>query len=150
MEKSNYSRRVVTLSIIFVSVIAVAHFAIEPVFSQNYVTLTNYQTHIDLHATTSTSFLTYVTVQFSSSSSFVTDITVLFTTSTSFITFVYVTMTNSTSTTTYPAPAQFAPRLTGENSKSYFSSILYAFFAVWAGIRAKTLYTVTRRSLRRR
>jgi len=128
---------------------AIANLAVEPAFSQTYVTVTSYHTYVAVSFTTSTSFLEYVSTQVSRSVS-LTYFTTVFTTSTSFLTYVSVMFTSSTSVVGYPAPvANFVPGWAGPALANYSSIILYVFLAIWMGLRSKAMRVASVHVVRR-
>jgi hypothetical protein len=139
LERTRHSRQAVALCLAFASVMAISYYAVPPVFSQLYVTVTRFQTYTTIGFTTSTSFLTYVVVEPSSSPSTLTYTSVLFTTSTSLLTYVTIVYTSSTTFFTQPAPGDtvIPASLT---SADYFSTMLYAFLIVWVGVRSRAFY----------
>jgi len=148
LEKTRHSRRAVALCLAFASVMAISYYAVPPVFSQLFVTVTRFQTYTTIGFTTSTSFLTYVVVEPSSSPSTLTYTSVVFTTSTSLLTYVTVSYTSSTTFFTQPAPGDVLIPA-GLTSADYFSTMLYAFLIVWAGFRARAFYAKALRVVRR-
>ncbi len=145
-------RTVVACSLEFASIMAIMYFAVQPVFSQAYVTfstVTSYATYEAPIFTTTTSYLTYVITVFSSSS-VITYITTLFTTSTSLLTYVSVAFSSTTTTVTYPSPsftAAYGP--IASSPTQYLTDALYASVLVWAAIRVKPVYTRVQRLFRR-
>jgi predicted neutral ceramidase superfamily lipid hydrolase len=140
-----HSQRLVALCLVVASITAIAHFAVPSVFSQGYATVTSNLTYTSVGFTTSTSFLTAVTVEFSNTYSYLTYVSIAWVTSTSYLTYVE----SATSTTTRAAPWFHLPSSTSLLSMNYLSGILYAFLAIWVGIRLQAFYTVTVHLFRR-
>ena len=124
-----HHQRAVIILLVFASVMGIANFAVNPVFSQIYPTATSLPMTTVSNTTTGfsrtvTFVRTYNTTGFTTSSSYFTQIMVAFVTSTTFFTYVQVTFTSSTSTVAYPAPPNHPnPNSGGPLQVNYFPAI---------------------------
>ena len=139
---------IIALCLIAASILAIAHLAIEPVFSQTFVTVTSFATYVSPVFSTSTSFLTYI-VTVVSSSSFLTYYSTVFSTTTSIMTYVDVAFSTTTTSITYPSPTFTGAPYSVTPLVGYLSDVLYALIIALIAFRAKTVYAKTLRHARR-